>query len=136
LAALRQQFRPEFLNRLDEVVVYRRLSRAQIRSIVDIQLRHLTARLAVRDLKLELDDRAKDYLAQHGWDPQFGARPLKRAIQRHLEDRLAERLLSGAFSPGSTIVVSVGDDQALSFKEVQQAEAQVPQGATAHAVNA
>ncbi len=123
MAALRQHFRPEFLNRLDEIVVYRRLGRAQIRSIVDIQLGYLAERLRARDLELELDDAAKDYLAEHGWDPQFGARPLKRAIQRHLEDRLAERILSGDFQPGSTIQVSV-DGGNLVFREVRPAPAE------------
>jgi ATP-dependent Clp protease ATP-binding subunit ClpB len=116
MAALRQQFRPEFLNRLDEIVVYRRLRRDQIRSIVDIQLGYLAAQLAERELKLELEPEAKDYLAQHGWDPQFGARPLKRAIQRHLEDPLAERLLAGDFRPGASVHVSVADGQ-LKFRE-------------------
>ena len=128
MAALRVQFRPEFLNRLDEIVVYRRLGRAQIRSIVDIQLGYLAKRLAARDLKLELDEGAKDYLAQHGWDPQFGARPLKRAIQRHLEDRLAERILSGDFQPGSTIQVSA-DAGELVFKEVRSAQSEDGKGA-------
>jgi ATP-dependent Clp protease ATP-binding subunit ClpB len=116
MGALRLQFRPEFLNRLDEIVVYRRLRKDQIRSIVDIQLGYLAAQLAERELKLELEPGAKDYLAQHGWDPQFGARPLKRAIQRHLEDPLAERLLAGDFRPGATVHVSVADGQ-LKFRE-------------------
>jgi ATP-dependent Clp protease ATP-binding subunit ClpB len=103
--ALRQHFRPEFLNRLDEVVVYQRLGREHLRRIVDIQLGLLTERLKARDLSLELSDAAKDFLAEVGWDPQFGARPLKRAIQRHLEDVLARRVLSGEFVPGETIVV-------------------------------
>src|ERR1041385_2242290 len=94
-AALRGVFRPEFLNRLDEIVVYRRLGRNEIRSIVDIQLEHLAQRLAKRDLKVDIADRAKDYLGEVGWDPQFGARPLKRAIQKTLEDELARRVLEG-----------------------------------------
>ncbi|MEN9579097.1 MAG: hypothetical protein RJA70_2106 [Pseudomonadota bacterium] len=113
LSALRQVFRPEFLNRLDETVVYRRLDRSEIRKIVDIQLRRLVRRVAQRDLTLEVSDTAKDYLAEIGYDPQFGARPLKRAIQRHLEDPLARRLLGGEFTAGSTIRVgfSGGDLQ-------------------------
>jgi ATP-dependent Clp protease ATP-binding subunit ClpB len=108
-AALRGVFRPEFLNRLDEIVVYRRLGRNEIRSIVDIQLEHLAQRLAKRDLKVDIADRAKDYLGEVGWDPQFGARPLKRAIQKTLEDELARRVLEGQYLPGDTIVIDRAD---------------------------
>jgi ATP-dependent Clp protease ATP-binding subunit ClpB len=105
MESLRGVFRPEFLNRLDEIVVYRRLGREQIRRIVDIQLEYLAHRLARRDLAFQISDAAKDYLGEIGWDPQFGARPLKRAIQKSLEDELARRVLEGQFSPGDTIVV-------------------------------
>jgi ATP-dependent Clp protease ATP-binding subunit ClpB len=104
--ALGQHFRPEFINRIDETVVFRRLGRSQIRHIVDIQLESLRERLGRRGLLLEVRDEAKDQLAEVGFDPQFGARPLKRAIQRHLEDPLARRVLAGEFVPGTTIVVS------------------------------
>jgi ATP-dependent Clp protease ATP-binding subunit ClpB len=113
--ALRQVFRPEFINRLDEIVLYHRLAREQIRSIVDIQLGALQQRLARRDLKMEVSTAAKDHLANLGWDPQYGARPLKRAIQKHLEDKLAERVLSGAFLAGTTVFVDVkGEELTLS----------------------
>jgi ATP-dependent Clp protease ATP-binding subunit ClpB len=107
--SLRKVFRPEFINRLDEVAVYRRLDREQIRSIVDIQLGNLHKRLQRRDLSLQVSSAAKDQLAKLGWDPEYGARPLKRAIQKHLEDRLAERVLSGDFSAGGTVVVDAKD---------------------------
>ncbi|HSU39771.1 MAG TPA: AAA family ATPase, partial [Polyangiaceae bacterium] len=103
--ALRQYFRPEFINRLDEIVIYDRLGRDQIRSIVDIQLGAVAERLKRRDLSLDVSEAAKELLAELGWDPQYGARPLKRAIQKHLEDGLARRLLSGEFSPGDTVFV-------------------------------
>jgi ATP-dependent Clp protease ATP-binding subunit ClpB len=103
--ALRTHFRPEFLNRLDEVVVFKRLGREQIRSIVDIQLGDLASRLKRRELGLDVSEAAKELLGELGWDPQYGARPLKRAIQRHLEDALARRLLAGEFLPGETIFV-------------------------------
>jgi ATP-dependent Clp protease ATP-binding subunit ClpB len=103
--ALRTHFRPEFLNRLDEVVIFKRLGREQIRSIVDIQLADLASRLKRRELGLDVSEAAKDLLGELGWDPQYGARPLKRAIQRHLEDSLARRLLAGEFLPGETIFV-------------------------------
>jgi ATP-dependent Clp protease ATP-binding subunit ClpB len=102
---VRKAFRPEFLNRLDEAVVFRPLERGQIRQIVDIQLGRFRERLARRDLKLEISDAAKDLLAEQGWDPQYGARPLKRAIQKSLEDALAKRVLAGEFPAGTTIQV-------------------------------
>jgi ATP-dependent Clp protease ATP-binding subunit ClpB len=116
MAALRGMFRPEFLNRLDEVVVYRRLGRDQIRSIVDIQLQHLGERLARRDLKLEVSLAAKDLLGDLGWDPQYGARPLKRAIQKNLEDALAVRVLDGQLTAGDTIRIDRGPDGSFSFE--------------------
>jgi ATP-dependent Clp protease ATP-binding subunit ClpB len=113
--AVKQQFRPEFVNRLDEIVVYHRLDRDELRRIVDIQLTSLRQRLSQRDLELEVSDGAKAFLSEVGWDPQFGARPLRRAIQRHVEDALARRVLSGEFLPGDTIVVERGSGGELSF---------------------
>jgi ATP-dependent Clp protease ATP-binding subunit ClpB len=107
---LRGQFRPEFLNRLDEIVVFRRLGKEQIRGIVDIQLRRFAERLAARELAVQVTDAAKDFLGEVGYDPLFGARPLKRAIQQHLENRLAEDILAGRYAPGDTIIV----DRSLS----------------------
>jgi ATP-dependent Clp protease ATP-binding subunit ClpB len=105
MTALRTQFRPEFINRLDEIVVFRRLGRDEIRSIVDIQLSDLGKRLAKRELSLDVSDAAKDLLGELGWDPQFGARPLKRAIQKHVEDVLAKRVLAAEFLPGDVIEI-------------------------------
>jgi ATP-dependent Clp protease ATP-binding subunit ClpB len=119
--ALRQYFRPEFINRLDEIVIYHRLARDQIRSIVDIQLGHVAERLEKRDLKLDVSEAAKELLAELGWDPQYGARPLKRAIQKHLEDGLARRLLSGEFMPGDTVFVG-RDGSELTFVKAGNAE--------------
>ncbi|MGZ3475799.1 MAG: ATP-dependent chaperone ClpB [Polyangiales bacterium] len=113
---LRQHFRPEFLNRLDETVLFHRLRKDQLRSIVDIQLRRFTARLAKRDLKAEFSMAAKDYLGEAGWDPQYGARPLKRAIQRLVEDPLSRKLLAGEFPPGSTVTVDREPGGELTFK--------------------
>jgi ATP-dependent Clp protease ATP-binding subunit ClpB len=115
LEALRGHFRPEFLNRLDEVVVFRRLARQNIRRIVDIQLGFLNERLEQRELELAVTDAAKDFLGEVGWDPQYGARPLKRAIQRYVEDALAPRLLAGEFVPGDTILVDRHSDHGLTF---------------------
>jgi len=116
MEALKTHFRPEFINRLDEIVVFQRLGREQIRRIVDIQLQNLTARLEDRELSLEVTDSAKDFLAEVGWDPQFGARPLKRAIQRHLEDGLALRVIAGEFLPGDAIVVGRAANGELDFE--------------------
>ncbi len=115
MSALRNVFRPEFLNRLDEIVVYHRLGRQQLRRIVDIQLGLLAKRMARRDIGLNVTEAAKDYLGEVGYDPQFGARPLKRAVQRHLEDHLARQVLSGQFLPGQEVRVDCVDG-ALTFE--------------------
>ncbi|HEX8792643.1 MAG TPA: ATP-dependent chaperone ClpB [Polyangiaceae bacterium] len=117
---VRKAFRPEFVNRLDEVVVFNRLEQSQIRKIVDIQLARFAERLARRDLRLDLTDRAKDYLAEAGWDPTYGARPLKRAIQKNLEDPLARRVLAGEFPPGTMIKVDRRPDGELTFTSQMQ----------------
>jgi ATP-dependent Clp protease ATP-binding subunit ClpB len=103
--ALREFFRPEFLNRVDEIVEFQALSREQLGEIVELQLERLRARLGERELSLELTGAAKEAIADAGWDPAYGARPLKRAIQRLLENPLALRLLEGDFAAGDTIRV-------------------------------
>jgi ATP-dependent Clp protease ATP-binding subunit ClpB len=109
--ALRAHFRPEFLNRVDEIVIFHSLSREQIGRIVEIQLRGLRHRLSERHLSLELTDAAKDLLANEGYDPVYGARPLRRAIQRRLPDPLAQAVLRGEFREGETVVVDSADGQ-------------------------
>ena len=109
--AVAGHFRPEFINRIDEVVVFEPLGREQIAGIAEIQLHHLRQRLAERDLQLELTPEALDKLVAVGYDPVYGARPLKRAIQRWIENPLAQRILSGAFAPGSRIQGRVEDDE-------------------------
>ena len=106
MAAVRGHFRPEFLNRLDETIIFHRLTRADMGGIVDIQLRRLARRLDVRKITLEVDDAAKAWLADTGYDPVFGARPLKRVIQRYLQDPLAGMLLSGDVVDGATLPVT------------------------------
>jgi ATP-dependent Clp protease ATP-binding subunit ClpB len=115
LDEVRTLFRPEFLNRLDEIVVFNRLDPSQIRQIVAFQLERFASRLSGRELVLDVTDRAKDALAEAGWDPQYGARPLKRAIQRMLEDPLARKVLAGEFPPGTRVVVDRGPDGQLSI---------------------
>jgi ATP-dependent Clp protease ATP-binding subunit ClpB len=121
---LRRTFRPEFLNRVDATVIFHRLDRSQIEKIVEIQLQRFGKRLAARDLRLELTPAARAYLAERGWDPVFGARPLKRAIQRYLEDPLAQRILAAEFRAGDTIVadhVAGRDELSLERRAVAAA---------------
>jgi ATP-dependent Clp protease ATP-binding subunit ClpB len=105
MAAVREHFRPEFLNRLDEVLIFNRLTLANLRRIVDVQLERVRSRFAQRDLSLELTDAAKDWLAERGFDPVYGARPLKRVLRKELEDRVALMLLDGSVTEGQTIKV-------------------------------
>jgi ATP-dependent Clp protease ATP-binding subunit ClpB len=107
MAVVQGHFRPEFINRLDEIVVFRPLEKAQIRAIARIQLQYLGRRLAERQLKIEISDAALDLLANVGFDPVYGARPLRRAVQQQLENPLAQQLLAGAYSPGDTIMTDV-----------------------------
>ncbi|MFC3104755.1 ATP-dependent chaperone ClpB [Salinisphaera aquimarina] len=109
------QFRPEFINRIDESVVFHPLARTEIRSIARIQMRELHERLAERELTLEISDTALDKLAEAGFDPVYGARPLKRSIQTLVENPLAKRILAGEFIAGDTVRVDLGDDAALHF---------------------
>ncbi|HJN21480.1 MAG TPA: AAA family ATPase, partial [Alphaproteobacteria bacterium] len=110
MAEVRAAFRPEFLNRLDETVLFHRLDRSQIGGIVDIQVERLAALLSDRDITLELDDIAREWLATAGFDPVYGARPLKRIIQRSLQDRLATLILDGSIRDGDTVEVGAGED--------------------------
>ena len=109
LAELRAKFRPEFLNRLDDIVLFQRLQREQMTAIVEIQLKRLQALLEDRKITLELDDAAKAWLAERGYEPAYGARPLKRVIQRYLQDPLAELLLGGSIKDGDTVRVTAGE---------------------------
>jgi len=114
MSELKRHFRPEFLNRVDDVIIFQSLDEAELGRIVDIQLGRLEKRLAQQNLTLDVDNGAKALLAKEGYDPQFGARPLKRAIQEHLLDPLATKLLAGEFRPGEKIKVST-DNGELSF---------------------
>ncbi len=108
---LRRFFRPEFLNRLDEVVVFHQLSRRDIRRIVDLQIEHVRGLLAARELQLEISDAARDQLAAEGYDPQFGARPLRRVIQKRVQNPLAMKLLENAYAAGETVLVDWANGQ-------------------------
>ncbi len=115
---VQQHFRPEFINRIDDIVVFHPLGNEQIRRIVDIQLGYLRKRLLERDIELKLDDKARDLLAEAGYDPVYGARPLKRAIQQQIENPLAQQILKGAFGPGDRILATVRKGELVFEKHV------------------
>lgn len=115
MESVSQHFRPEFINRIDESVVFKPLGREQIRAITSIQIEYLRNRLKDKDMDLQLSEAALDKLGEAGFDPVYGARPLKRAIQQTLENILAQQLLEGKFMPGDVIVADLVDDE-LVFK--------------------
>jgi ATP-dependent Clp protease ATP-binding subunit ClpB len=120
--AVRAQFKPEFLNRIDEIVVFHRLSEDDIARIVDLQVEHLRERLAERGLTLELSDEARAWIAKTGYDPDYGARPLKRVLQREVADPIALEVLKGTYQPGDTITVDAKPDGGLAFDSAATAE--------------
>ena len=121
---LKQNFRPEFLNRIDDIIVFHQLSEAEIVSIVDLMAAKLEDRLKDKDMAIELTTPAKLLLAKKGYDPVLGARPLRRTMQRELEDELSEQILFGELKPGSIVVVEVegeGEDATFTFKSEPRA---------------
>jgi ATP-dependent Clp protease ATP-binding subunit ClpB len=122
MEVVQQSFRPEFINRIDDIVVFHPLGTRQIRAIVDIQLIYLRKRLVERNMDITLDDSARDLLGESGFDPVYGARPLKRAIQQQIENPLAQKILLGEFAPGDRIRVSARDGQ-LTFTKADERRA-------------
>ena len=122
LAEVRQTFRPEFLNRIDEIIVFHPLGKDEIAAIVDIQIRLLQQRLAAKNLQVVLTDGAREHLASAGFDPAYGARPLKRLIQREVQDALALKLLSGEVREGNTVEIDRGAE-GLIFRVLSSATA-------------
>ena len=114
LAEVKKTFRPEFLNRLDEIIVFHELNEEQLRKIVDLLVKDLEERLSERKLTLEITDAAKSWLAKAGFDPVYGARPLKRAVTHYVENPLSTKVLKGEFKDGDKIVVDLAED-ALTF---------------------
>ncbi|QER41969.1 ATP-dependent chaperone ClpB [Thermodesulfobacterium sp. TA1] len=114
---LKATFRPEFLNRIDEIIIFNNLQREHIIKIVDIQIKYLNERLAEKNMSLELTEKAKELIASYGYDPMFGARPLKRAIQRYIENPLALKILDGTFEEGDKIIVDVNELGEFEFKK-------------------
>jgi ATP-dependent Clp protease ATP-binding subunit ClpC len=121
LEEARKTFRPEFLNRLDDIVVFRALTKPDLIQILDLEITKVMQRLKTRNIVLRLDDKAKDFLVSKGYDPQYGARPMRRAVERSLEDPLAEEILKGVFHEGEPIQVSVENDK-LTFSQSTPAE--------------
>jgi ATP-dependent Clp protease ATP-binding subunit ClpB len=120
--ALREVFRPEFINRIDDQIVFRSLGREDLGRIVDLQLGHLRKLLAAKDVDIVLTQAARELIAERGWDPQFGARPLKRAIQKLLQDPLALKLLSSEIKPGDRVEADVQAGE-IAFRRVPRSEA-------------
>ena len=117
---LKKYFKPEFLNRIDETIVFHELTLDEVKEIVDLMLDRVHEQLKNSDLEIVLSEEAKEYLATEGYDREFGARPLRRSIQRLLEDPLSEELLMGKYKAGSTIVVSLNsEDKKLDFEPVE-----------------
>jgi ATP-dependent Clp protease ATP-binding subunit ClpC len=114
MGEVRKTFRPEFLNRLDDIIVFHELTAEQLRQIVDLMIKDLQQRLAERKLKIEITEEAKSWLSKAGYDPIYGARPLRRAIERYVENPLSTRVLGGEFKEGDTILIDEKDD-ALTF---------------------
>ena len=111
MSALRSHFRPEFLNRIDETVLFKPLTLQEITGVVELLLQELRERLAQQDITLEIDKAAEEFIAKEGYDPVYGARPLKRFIQQHLETRLARLIVGGDLQEGATATVSIEDNQ-------------------------
>jgi len=114
--ALKNAFRPEFLNRIDEIILFSSLSKEDMLEIVDLQMEDIQKRLSEHGLKVELTEEARKWLADKGYDPTFGARPLKRALQKHVESPLSISLLSGEFSQGDTVLVDITEEE-ISFRK-------------------
>ncbi|MDD5288716.1 MAG: AAA family ATPase, partial [Dehalococcoidales bacterium] len=110
MAEVKKAFRPEFLNRLDEIIVFHELTEEQLRQVVDLLAKDLEKRLAERKLGVEITEKAKSWLAKEGYDPVYGARPLRRALEKYVENPLSIKVLGGEFKEGDTIKVDAGDE--------------------------
>ncbi|MCB0972069.1 MAG: ATP-dependent Clp protease ATP-binding subunit, partial [Acidimicrobiales bacterium] len=117
--ALKAHFRPEFLNRIDDTIVFHELSKAEVTTIVDLMIKRTSVQLEAQGIGIELTDAAKAFLVEKGYDPTMGARPLRRAIQRHVEDALSERLLYKQFRAGEIVIVDVGTNDETGEREIE-----------------
>ncbi len=132
MGELKKVFRPEFLNRIDDVIVFHKLAKDEIKEIVELLLRRIRVSMAERELQLELSEEAKDLLVDKGWDPAMGARPLRRAIQRYIEDPLADFVLRAQVPEGSTVLVEPGvpdtEDEDVKLSIIEPAPKPTPVG--------
>ena len=131
MGELKKVFRPEFLNRIDDVIVFHKLQKEEVKQIVELLLLRIRESMAERELQLELTDPAKDLLVEKGWDPSMGARPLRRAIQRYIEDPLADFVLREQLTPGATVVVNPapeGEDGEVRLTIVKPKKQKTPVG--------
>jgi ATP-dependent Clp protease ATP-binding subunit ClpC len=129
MGELKKVFRPEFLNRIDDVIVFHKLTREEIKTIVELLLRRIRSSLAERELQLELTEEAEDFLVEKGWDPSMGARPLRRAIQRYIEDPLADFVLRSELVPGATVLVEPapeGSEEEIKLSIIKPLDLQKP----------
>jgi ATP-dependent Clp protease ATP-binding subunit ClpC len=129
MGELKKVFRPEFLNRIDDVIVFHKLQKDEIKTIVELLLRRIRESLAERELQLDLTETAKDLLVEKGWDPSMGARPLRRAIQRYIEDPLADFVLRAELPAGATVLVdkaAEGEEPEVVLSVIQPKEAPAP----------
>jgi ATP-dependent Clp protease ATP-binding subunit ClpC len=115
--ALKDTFRPEFLNRIDEIIIFSPLTPEQMEQIVDLQMEQIRERLSDHGLTVEVTDSARTWLAQQGYDPVFGARPLRRALQKHIESSLSVKILQGEFNEGDTVVVDFDEGEGVVFRQ-------------------
>ena len=122
LSELKKAFRPELLNRIDDVIVFHELSHEEIKQIVDLLMKRVKEQLAEQDIEIILSDEAKELLVKEGYDPVYGARPLRRAIQKLIEDPLSEKVLGKEFLPGSTILIATDAEGRISFEKVEAPE--------------
>src|SRR5690606_2649578 len=122
VSLLRKTVRPEFVNRIDEIVMFRPLSKADLRKIVDIHAEHVLRRLADAGIKIEISEGARDRLARLGYDPQFGARPLKRVLQREIPNELSKQILAGKIDKDSVIFVDLKNDVEFEFENIKDVE--------------
>ena len=117
--ALKDTFRPEFLNRIDEVIIFSQLSPEDMERIVDLQMEQVRERLSEHGIEVDITDSARTWLAQEGYDPAFGARPLKRALQKHVESPLSIRILQGEFGEGDRVIVDFAEEDGLVFRQAE-----------------
>jgi ATP-dependent Clp protease ATP-binding subunit ClpC len=129
-AEIQKQFRPEFLNRLDDIIVFHELAEEQLRKIVDLMVKDLETRLSERNMSIELTEKAKSWLSKEGYDPAYGARPLRRVIEKHIENPLSSKVLRGELKEGDTVKVDADKDgKGLTFKTKTKNAAKTPETA-------